>query len=177
MGHGAPGGQRRHRRVLPPADPRAGGGDGLTPALRFHVAAVGRLKPGPLKELQDEYLKRLKGAATLREVEERRSVPDKRPREAELLLGALPSGVPLIALDERGKALASPALAEQHAKWGTVGFVVGGADGLDESLRRRADLLLAFGTMTWPHLLARVMLFEQLYRVQTILAGHPYHRA
>jgi 23S rRNA (pseudouridine1915-N3)-methyltransferase len=141
------------------------------------VAAVGRLKPGPLKELQDDYLARLAGAATLREVEERRNLPDKRPREAELLLAALPSGVPLVALDERGKAFSSPAFAERLAAWGAASFVVGGADGLDESLRRRADLLLAFGTMTWPHMLARVMLLEQLYRAQTILSGHPYHRA
>ncbi len=60
--------------------------------------------------------------------------------------------------------------------WGASSFVVGGADGLDESRRRRADLLLAVGTMTWPHMLARVMLLEQLYRTQTILSGHPYHR-
>ncbi len=66
------------------------------------MAAVGRLKPGPLKELQDDYLARLAGTATLREVEERKNLPDKRPREAELLLAALPSGMPLVALDERG---------------------------------------------------------------------------
>jgi 23S rRNA (pseudouridine1915-N3)-methyltransferase len=141
------------------------------------VAAVGRLKPGPLKELQDDYLARLAGAATLREVEERKNLPDKRPREAELLLAAVPTGIPLVVLDERGKALSSPAFAERLVSWGAASFVVGGADGLDESLRRRADLLLAFGVLTWPHMLARVMLLEQLYRAQTILAGHPYHRA
>jgi 23S rRNA (pseudouridine1915-N3)-methyltransferase len=140
------------------------------------VAAVGRLKPGPLKELQDDYLARLAGAATLREVEERKNLPDKRPREAELLLAVVPAGIPLVALDERGKALSSPAFAERLAAWGAASFVVGGADGLDESLRRRADLLLAFGLLTWPHMLARVMLLEQLYRAQTILSGHPYHR-
>jgi 23S rRNA (pseudouridine1915-N3)-methyltransferase len=135
------------------------------------------LKPGPLKELQDDFLARLAGAATLREVEERKNLPDKRPREAELLLGAVPAGIALVALDERGKTFSSPAFAERLAAWGAAAFVVGGADGLDESLRRRADLLLAFGTMTWPHMLARVMLLEQLYRAQTILSGHPYHRA
>ena len=140
------------------------------------MAAVGRLKPGPLKELQDDYLSRLAGAAMLREVEERKNLPDKRPREAELLLAAVPSGIPLVALDERGKAFSSPAFAERLASWGAAAFVVGGADGLDEALRRRADLLLAFGTMTWPHMLARVMLLEQLYRAQTIVSGHPYHR-
>jgi 23S rRNA (pseudouridine1915-N3)-methyltransferase len=109
-------------------------------------------------------------------VEERRNLPDKRPREAALLLGAVPSGIPLVALDERGKDFGSPALAERLAQWGSASFLIGGADGLDESIRRRADLLLAFGRLTWPHMLARVMLLEQLYRTQTILSGHPYHR-
>jgi 23S rRNA (pseudouridine1915-N3)-methyltransferase len=84
-------------------------------------------------------------------------------------------------LDGRGKTFSSEALAKQISAWqqrgdGSVVFLVGGADGLAESVRERADLLLSLGTMTWPHMLVRVMLIEQLYRAQQILAGHPYHR-
>jgi 23S rRNA (pseudouridine1915-N3)-methyltransferase len=145
--------------------------------VKLLVAAVGRMRPGPLRELQDEYLKRLGGAASLHEVEERRKVPDLRRREAELLLGAVPSAMRLVALDERGRTLSSPDLAKRLAEWNNAAFVIGGADGLDATVRERADFLLAFGPMTWPHLLCRVMLLEQLYRASAILAGHPYHRA
>jgi 23S rRNA (pseudouridine1915-N3)-methyltransferase len=144
--------------------------------VKLIVAAVGRLKAGPLRELQDEYLKRLAAAASLVEVEERRKLPDLRRREAELLLGAVPSGMRVVALDERGRSLTSPDFARRLGDLGEAAFLLGGADGLDESVRTRADVVLALGAMTWPHLLARVMLLEQLYRATTILAGHPYHR-
>ncbi|MBB6254707.1 rRNA large subunit m3Psi methyltransferase RlmH [Nitrospirillum iridis] len=86
-----------------------------------------------------------------------------------------------MALDERGKALPSEAFARQVGAWRDGGvadlaFVIGGADGLAEEVRRRASLLIAFGPMTWPHMMVRGMLAEQLYRAQQILAGHPYHR-
>jgi 23S rRNA (pseudouridine1915-N3)-methyltransferase len=145
--------------------------------VKLLVAAVGRMRPGPLRELQDEYLKRLGGTATLAEVEERRKLPDLKRREAELLLGAVPPGMRLIALDERGTTLSSPDLAKRLAEWNEAAFVIGGADGLDPALRERAQFRLAFGAPTWPHLLCRVMLLEQLYRARSILAGHPYHRS
>ncbi len=109
--------------------------------------------------------------------------PDQlKAREAELLLAALPEGARVVTLDAAGKALTSPQLADLIARWrddGTrdLAFVIGGAEGLDEGLRRRADLTLSLGRMTWPHLLVRAMLAEQLYRAQQILAGHPYHRS
>ncbi len=151
--------------------------------MRIHLIAVGRLKTGPLAEAYDDYAGRLTWPLTLREVEDRQGpkAPGRAAREGEMLLAALPKGATLVALDERGKQFDSRQFAGKLGLWrdqgiGDLAFVIGGADGLTETVRARADLLLAFGPQTWPHLLARVMLVEQLYRAQTILAGHPYHR-
>ncbi len=102
--------------------------------------------------------------------------------EAALLLKALPETAVLVALDERGQLLKSPAFATKIAGWRDQGqrdlaFMIGGADGLDPALLARADFKLSFGAMVWPHMLARVMLCEQLYRAASILANAPYHRA
>jgi 23S rRNA (pseudouridine1915-N3)-methyltransferase len=97
-----------------------------------------------------------------------------------LILGALPKDAVLIALDARGKNLSSADLADRLARWrdadASVAFVIGGADGLADSIADKAKLVLSLGAMTWPHLLVRGMLLEQLYRAQQILSGHPYHR-
>jgi 23S rRNA (pseudouridine1915-N3)-methyltransferase len=155
-------------------------------AMRIAIAAVGKWKAGPERALFEEYRKRLKWPLTLKEVEERRPLPapELKAREAELLLAVIPakpSAPLLVGLDERGKTFSSEALANQISSWqqrgdGSVAFIIGGADGLDDSIRKRAGLLLSLGAMTWPHMLVRVMLIEQLYRAQQILAGHPYHR-
>ena len=117
------------------------------------------------------------------EVEERRPLPPEqlKLREGELILGALPASVPFVALDERGTQWSSRALAKRIAAWRNQGrselaFAIGGADGLHRAVLDRADVILALSSMTWPHLLVRGMLLEQLYRAQQILAGHPYHR-
>ncbi len=155
--------------------------------MRMTLIAVGRAKPGPVRDLYDHYAERLGhgplGALALKEVEERRPLsPDElKRREAELLLGALPKGARLIALDERGKTLTSSDFAALLGRWRDEGvqdlaFAIGGAGGLDPSLRAAAALTLSLGPMTWPHLLTRALLAEQLYRAQSILAGHPYHR-
>jgi 23S rRNA (pseudouridine1915-N3)-methyltransferase len=151
--------------------------------VRVLIAAVGRIKAGPLAELQSEYVKRLGGSIAIKEVEERRALPpaERKAREGELLLAALPEGAVVVALDERGKALASSAFAERLQGWRadgtkTLAFVIGGADGLAQPVMLRAGLTLSLGAMTWPHLLARILLLEQLYRAQQILNGHPYHR-
>ncbi|HTO83861.1 MAG TPA: 23S rRNA (pseudouridine(1915)-N(3))-methyltransferase RlmH [Methylomirabilota bacterium] len=153
--------------------------------MRILVAAVGRGRSGSEQALFDAYRRRLSWPVTLREVEERRKLPATQltQREGELLLAALPKAPALfvVALDPRGKALSSEDLARRLADWRDRGvnelaFLIGGADGHAEAVRRRADFLLSFGPMTWPHLLARAMLAEQLYRAQQILAGHPYHR-
>ena len=105
----------------------------------------------------------------------------RRAREADLILAALPAEARLIALDERGAPWSSRDLAEQIGGWrdrgvATLAFAIGGADGLGSAAVERADAVVALGAMTWPHLLVRVLLLEQLYRAQQILAGHPYHR-
>ena len=148
------------------------------------VIAVGRLKAGPLKELCDEYRRRIPFALEIREVEERRplSGAERKAREGELILKELPKGALAIALDERGKTYDSAGFARQFAAWltqsgGDIAFLIGGADGLAPAVLEKAAARLAFGTMTWPHLLARAMLLEQVYRAHTILTGHPYHRA
>lgn len=155
--------------------------------MRLTVLAVGRLRAGPEAALIADYLARFEaagrplGLGPARVVE----VEDKRRRgadaEAMLLLAAAPAG-PLVALDERGTALDSPGFARRLADWRDGGardlsIAIGGADGHGAALCARADLLLSFGAMVWPHMLARVMLAEQLYRAATILAGGPYHRA
>ena len=150
--------------------------------MQICLAAVGRLRRGPMRTLADEYLRRLPWSVVEREVEARGpSAPDMRRREGELLLAAMPPGARLVALDATGRDLTSEVFAERLRRWrdagtSTLGFVIGGAEGLDPALLHRADLIVAFGRMTWPHLLARVMLAEQLYRAATILSGHPYHR-
>ncbi len=104
-----------------------------------------------------------------------------KEREAELILKALPSGVPLLALDERGCLWSSRDFADRLARWRDQGaaelaFAVGGAEGLGAAVLEKAHETVALGPMTWPHLLVRGLLLEQLYRAQQILAGHPYHR-
>src|SRR4029079_16926727 len=104
-----------------------------------------------------------------------------KQREAELILAAVPPAARLVALDERGTPWTSRQFAERLASWRDAGaaalaFAIGGADGLGQAVVDRADAVLSLGPMTWPHLLARSLLLEQLYRAQQILAGHPYHR-
>ena len=148
------------------------------------VVAVGRAQDTHVEALWERYAGRLKPRPVLRIVEDKRraAAGELKQREARLLLEALPTDATVVVLDGRGKTLDSAGLARQLGRWrdqGTAGiaFVIGGADGLDDDVLARADLVLSLGPMTWPHQLVRVMLAEQLYRAQTILSGHPYHRA
>lgn len=152
--------------------------------MRIWLAAVGRAKPGPELELFTQYARRLTPPLTLKEVEEKRPLPvlERKQREAELLLGVIPATATVVALDERGKSLGSEVFAERMGRWrddgvGDVAFLIGGADGHGDAVRARADLLLGLGAMTWPHMLVRAMVAEQLWRAQAILSGHPYHRS
>jgi 23S rRNA (pseudouridine1915-N3)-methyltransferase len=155
--------------------------------MRVTILAVGRLRDGPEADLVADYLARFDrtgrplglGPARVVEVEDRRN--GGTPAEAALLAAALPRGATLAVLDERGQTPDSPGFARllrRHADAGTrdLAFAIGGADGLDPAFRANAALALSFGPMVWPHLLARVMLAEQLYRAASILAGSPYHR-
>ncbi len=158
--------------------------------MKLLISAIGRMRKGPERTLYDDYAGRIDPLARplgfrglrLVEGEDQRPGPDRKDREAELLLKPVTPGAALIAMDERGTALDSQNLAKRLGAWRDNGcpeaaFLIGGADGLAPELRARADLVLSFGPATWPHMLARVMLIEQLYRSATILAGHPYHRA
>jgi 23S rRNA (pseudouridine1915-N3)-methyltransferase len=145
--------------------------------------AIGRLRGGPFKELQTLYAGRIAPPPVIVEFEVRQRLPAAplKEREAELILKALPSGVPLIALDEHGARWSSRDLAAQVALWRDRGctelaFAIGGAEGLGAAVLERAQTAMSLGPLTWPHLLVRGMLLEQIYRAQQILAGHPYHR-
>ncbi len=156
--------------------------------MRVHICAVGRLKAGPERDLIQDYLTRFDrsgralglGPAAIHEVEARKG--GGQAAEAALLERAVPAGAVRVALDERGRTMGSTAFADLLARWrdegrSDVAFLIGGADGLDPGLRDTAEMALSFGPMVWPHMLARVMLTEQLYRAASILAGAPYHRA
>ena len=152
--------------------------------MRVLIAAVGRLRAGPLRDLYDDYMGRLPWTADLREFEAAtgRSAAERQRREADLILAAVPQGAVLVALDPRGRALTSEDFAKKIGQWrdggtGALAFAIGGADGFDDRVREKAQLLLSFGSLTWPHMLVRVMLAEQLFRASSILSGHPYHRA
>ena len=152
--------------------------------MRIVIAAVGRLRQGPMRAQLDTYLNRMTTfPVEVREVQAKANLPAAKLKAAEggLLLQALGESGLVVTMDERGDDLSSQAFASLLADWrdqgeAVCGFAIGGADGLDDSVHRRASRTLRFGRATWPHMLARVMLAEQLYRAQQILAGHPYHR-
>jgi 23S rRNA (pseudouridine1915-N3)-methyltransferase len=147
--------------------------------MRFSVEliAVGRLKPtSPFHEAFHEYVRRLNSSVNITEIEAR-----NQGEEIEKLISKINPAHPLIVLDEKGKTLPSIRFAQkieelQNAKPGPFQCVIGGADGLNDDIRQKADILLSFGQQTWPHMMVRIMLMEQLYRAQQILANHPYHR-
>ena len=156
--------------------------------MRINIAAVGRFgasrgKLAAEKSLFEEYSRRLTDQVALKEVEEKRSLTPElqKKSEAEKLLAAIPVGAVTIALDSRGKNMGSEQLTQRFEGWRDDGvrdlaFLIGGAEGLDKSITDQANLVLSLGSMTWPHMLVRVMLIEQIYRAQCILTGHPYHR-
>jgi 23S rRNA (pseudouridine1915-N3)-methyltransferase len=151
------------------------------PTMALSIIAFGKLH-GSYAELFAEYSKRLTPKITHRELEAPRGLTGAalKKAEAEKLLAAVPAGAWLVALDETGQDISSTEFAKKLTVWKQhkqLVFVLGGADGLHETVRTRANFLLALGRKTWPHLLCRVMLAEQIYRAQQINAGHPYHRS
>ena len=159
--------------------------------MRISLAVIGQMKSGPERELVDRYLDRFSKVAPsvgldfrgVRETGESRArdAPTRKREEARNLIGTDADNARILLFDERGKPLTSPEFAALLARWRDEGAktmlaLIGGADGLDETLRERADRIVSFGAMTLPHQLARVLAAEQLYRAATILSGHPYHR-
>ncbi len=138
--------------------------------MKLHIVARGKMGRGPEADLIARYAKRLSWPFAITEL------PDAGGKQPDL-----PAGSVTIALDELGKQVSSIELAQMLSGWRDDGkrecrFLIGAADGLNESERNSAAVILSFGRATWPHLLARAMLVEQLYRATSILAGHPYHR-
>lgn len=151
--------------------------------MNILIIAVGRMKKSPESEILETYLKRCPWNVKIIEVEERRPIKgaERMAREGDLLLAAIPEGATVVALDERGKEIRSTVFAEKIRNFQDHGvsnlvFLIGGADGYDPSVKERANLKISFGQMTWPHMMVRAMLSEQLYRASTILQGHPYHK-
>ncbi len=151
--------------------------------MRLWIAAVGRAGRAASSDVYEDYARRLTWPLELREVELRPAPPPQKRkiREAEKLLAAAPTVAVLVALYEKGKTLSSRDFALKLGAWrddgvADIAFLIGGADGLDPSVKEKAALVLSLGPMTWPHLLVRGMLAEQFYRAQSILTGHPYHR-
>lgn len=146
------------------------------------VLAIGRAGASPEAALFDRYARRLRPRLGLHEFAEAKGSADEmRRREAAVLLGAVPAQALVVALDLGGEAPDSAGLAALLTRWQGAGkpirFALGGAEGLDASVLARADAVLSLGRLTWPHLLARALLAEALFRAQSISAGHPYHRA
>lgn len=159
--------------------------------MRLTIAAIGKLKAGPELALIDDYLGRARAigrgfgvsAIDLLEKDAGRALTGlaRQTKEAELLRDMTTNAARRVALDETGKTMTSPALATHLKNWidegaPEIAFLIGGADGHTDATRASADLVLSFGKLTWPHMLARVMLTEQLYRSLTIMGNHPYHR-
>jgi 23S rRNA (pseudouridine1915-N3)-methyltransferase len=149
-------------------------------ALEIEILAGGRAKASPEHQMALSYLTRARDTGRALGFSSF-AITEADERKPEKIVEACGAAALLVALDERGKALSSEAFAKQLASWRDAGearalFVIGGPDGLPAAVRPKARLTLGYGTQTWPHLLVRTMLSEQLFRAMTILSGHPYHR-
>ena len=138
--------------------------------MLLHIVARGKIGRSPEADLVERYMKRISWPTKLTEL------PDRGGKMPEV-----PTSTVTVVLDERGRALSSTELAKTLEGWRDGGkrearFLIGAADGHEDERRRNADLVLSFGPATWPHLLVRAMLAEQLFRATSILANHPYHR-
>ncbi len=149
--------------------------------MKIKIIAVGKQKKSPTLDMCKEYIKRMKWNVTLKEIDAPKNSTSET--EAKLIEKALPDSAFIVALDERGQSFTSPEFSKTIKKWqnqatnNEIFFLIGGADGFSEVIRKKAKFLLSFGKQTWPHMLVRVMLLEQIYRAQQISDGHPYHRA
>ena len=151
--------------------------------MKLVILAVGKGRTASEHEIALGFMKRLPASGDIIEIESKLPAGLKRQQdESQLLMRHVPDNAILVALDPKGKDTSSEALANKLSAWRDAGhasvfFAIGGADGHDAALRQRANDVISFGSATWPHMLFRAMLAEQLYRATSILAGHPYHRA
>ena len=150
--------------------------------FKIEIIAVSRAKNGPHSDILNDYAKRIQWPLKIHEVESKIKNPSQMQQdECEKICKLLTSDSVKIIMDERGKTLTSRNFASVIDDYrvnhqGTIQFVIGGADGLTDTIRQQAHRKISFGQQTWPHMLARIMLLEQIYRAQQILSGHPYHR-
>ncbi len=147
--------------------------------MALTLITVGKMKPGPWLDLAQEYTKRLRIPLTIHEVEIKQKLPPtlRKLQEGLLIQQKIPSTAMLVALDENGKSYTSEQFARKLIEPShPLCFIIGGAYGLSDDILKQAQYNIAFGAATWPHLMVRVMLLEQLYRAQQILRGHPYHK-
>lgn len=150
--------------------------------MKILILAIGKAR-GVEAEWAQEYQKRLGASVGVEEFAASKSLPpaETQKAEAQFLLKAIPEKSFVLLLDERGKDISSRDFAGKISDWQDRGiahlvFIIGGADGVTDEIRKRADFTICFGKLTWPHRLVRVMLLEQIYRAKQIIAGHPYHR-
>lgn len=150
--------------------------------MKILIAAVGKAKASPEQRLYEDYIRRLPWKTQLKECDAKLADTARRKtRESELLLDACRHYDRLISLDEKGKPLSSIAFTDQLKRWQSQGsssfaFMIGGSDGLDQRALKGSHLVWSLGGVTWPHMLVRALLAEQLYRAHSIMTGHPYHR-
>lgn len=150
--------------------------------VKIEILAIGRIKKGPWSELFSDYQKKLRANFTIHEIESKYRDPKTMNDDENMrIMNHIHEHAFVIALDERGNGLKSLDFAStienlQNNGESHIQFIIGGADGLNDEVRNRANMLMSFGQQTWPHMMVRVMLVEQIYRAQQILAGHPYHR-
>ena len=162
--------------------PRSNGFLTISSNVKITICAIGRLKTGPERDIWERYCKRLRWPLKIIELEERKKLSGKEIKrlEGKLLINAIPPGTLVVALDERGKSYSSGDFANQLSSWNDMGrgltFLIGGPNGIDQPTLDKAELIISFGAATWPHMFARILLIEQLYRAEQILAGNPYHR-
>ena len=148
----------------------------------MRIIAIGKSRDGPEAALVERYLERIRPSLSVTELPDGKgALAEIKRREGAALLAAIPDRAFVIALDLEGEMLDSSTFATRLELWlgfaRSVNFLIGGAEGLDHSVVTRADFKLSLGRLTWPHLLARAMLVEQIYRARAIASGHPYHRA
>lgn len=146
--------------------------------MHITIVAVGKLKPSPLLTLVQDYLAHLNWKVLTKELD---SKEEMKSTFGEKFLSLIPKNSFLIALDEKGSSLSSLEFSQHIEKWQTQGeshlcFLIGSANGLSFIAKQKAHMILSFGRATWPHMMVRLLLVEQLYRAQQILSGHPYHR-
>ena len=149
--------------------------------MNIEIIAIGKCREGVYLSLLDKYTRRMQWKVSILEIDAGRKATALQ--QENLLLSKLNSKSNIIVvLDEIGTSISSEDFAIKFRNWQNTGsdnisFLIGGADGLSDNIRKKANFLLSFGKQTWPHMLVRVMLLEQIYRAQQILAGHPYHRS